>query len=223
MSHPSLSHLPLTTSTSSSSSTFPLSSHEHTTQLVPQEHLVDDERCERTPCYGPRQSGGIIQIPTPTDFLMKGQSIPEVAQVKKSGRDAKGKISASGRKGCERCLHGPEDRDRLSSSCFMILDTLRVYFADFAILCRALVQDGALLPGQSLSSRRSLPQSPLQLIVSTRTKSQLLKSSAAVWVHKFPEREDKKRSSWSGQPLTSTPWPPSKSQVSIRPRLQHFT
>ena len=96
MSHPSLSHLPLTTSTSSSTSTFPLTSQEHTTQLVNQEHLVDDERCERTPCYGPRQSGGIIQIPTPTDFMMKGQSIPEVAQVKKSGRDTKGKISERG-------------------------------------------------------------------------------------------------------------------------------
>ena len=105
----------------------------------------------------------------------------------------------------------------------MILNTLRVYFADFAILYRTLVQDGALPPGQSSSSRCSLPQSPLQLIVSTRTKSQLLKSSAAVWVHKFRQREDKKRSSWSGQPLTSSPWPPSKSQGGIRPRLQHFT
>ena len=71
MSRPSLSHLPLTTSTSSSSSTFPLTSQEHTTQLVHQEHLVDDERCERTPCYGPRQSGGIIQIPTPTGYEPK--------------------------------------------------------------------------------------------------------------------------------------------------------
>ena len=75
----------------------------------------------------------------------------------------------------------------------MILNTLRVHFADFAILYRALVQDGALPPGHSSSSRCSLPQSPLQPIVSTRTKSQLLKSSAAVWVHKFPEREDKKK------------------------------
>ena len=70
MSHPSLSHLPLTTSTSSSSSTFPLTSQEHTTQ-VHQEHLVDDERHERTPCYGPRQSVGIIQIPTPTGYEPK--------------------------------------------------------------------------------------------------------------------------------------------------------
>ena len=71
MSHPSLSHLPLTTSTTSSSSTFPLTSQEHTIQLVHQEHLVDDERRERTPCYGPRQSGGIIQIPTPTGYELK--------------------------------------------------------------------------------------------------------------------------------------------------------
>ena len=36
------------------------------------------------------------KYPLPTDFWVKGQSIPEVALVKKSGRDAKGKFSVSG-------------------------------------------------------------------------------------------------------------------------------
>ena len=50
--------------------------------------------------------------------------------------------------------------------------------------------------------------------------SQIQRSSVGTQV---PTKRRQKRSSWSGQPLTSSPCPPSKSQGGIRPRLQHFT
>ena len=50
-------------SLSPSSPIFPLTSQTPTLQLVHHEHLVDDER---SPCNGPRQSGGITPIPTTT-------------------------------------------------------------------------------------------------------------------------------------------------------------
>ena len=69
MTHPWLSHLPFTTSTSSSSFTLPPATQEHAAQSVQQEqlreHFVDEKRYQRPVCYGQQQIGGNGRHTTP--------------------------------------------------------------------------------------------------------------------------------------------------------------
>ena len=70
VSHPWLSHLPFTTSTSSSSFTLPSTTQEHAARSVQQEqlreHFVNEKRSQRPVCYDQQQIGGDPRHATPT-------------------------------------------------------------------------------------------------------------------------------------------------------------
>ena len=75
MSHLWLSHLPFTTSTSSSSLTLPSTTQEHAAQSVQQEQLrenfVDEKRHQRPVCRDQQQIGGKPRHTTPTGYELK--------------------------------------------------------------------------------------------------------------------------------------------------------